>query len=87
MMNGQMDNIVDAFRYDVEYDDYGEYNDYALSHDDYILSDDHSDEVTVADPVWFKANWMSYIQEDTKLNMINIPGTHDTMVCDYLLAT
>ena len=28
MVNGQMDDIMDAFRYDMEYDDYGEYNDY-----------------------------------------------------------
>ena len=82
MMNGQMDDIMDAFRYDVEYDDYGEYDDYALFHDDYILAGDDSGGDTVADPVWFKSNWMSYIPEDTKLNMINIPGTHDTMVCD-----
>ena len=28
MVNGKMDDIMDAFRYDMEYDDYGEYNDY-----------------------------------------------------------
>merc|ERR1712173_198523 len=28
MMDGEMDDVMDAFRYDMEYDDYGEYNDY-----------------------------------------------------------
>lgn len=32
MMNGQLDDVMDAFRYDMEYDDYDEYDDYS---DDY----------------------------------------------------
>ena len=35
MMNGQIDDIMDAFRYDMEYEDYGEYNDYDRYYDDY----------------------------------------------------
>ena len=35
MVNGKMDDIMDAFRYDMKYDDYGEYNDYDRYYDDY----------------------------------------------------
>ena len=43
MMNGQMDHIMDAFRYDTEYDDYDRYyGDYYAEgeyHDDYYEMD------------------------------------------------
>merc|ERR1719334_2288241 len=35
MVNGQTDDIMDAFRYDVEYGDYGEYNDCGQYDDNY----------------------------------------------------
>ena len=35
MVNGQMSDIMDAFRYDMEHDDYREYNDYDRYLDDY----------------------------------------------------
>ena len=33
MMNGQIDDVMDAFRSDIEYDDYGEYDDYDRFYD------------------------------------------------------
>ena len=58
MMNGQMDDVMNAFRYDVEYDDYGEFDDYGRYYDDYY-GDEYDyfyDEDTLDGPVNGGAN-------------------------------
>ena len=92
MVNGQMDDIMDAFRYDIEYDDYAEYRVDGRYYDDYdydtnggvnpfvmTVPRDKASMTQTLDA--FHQEWMGYLSDNVRLNEINIPGTHDTMVC------
>merc|ERR1719474_882850 len=66
LLDGQEDKVLDAYRYEA-----------------YDGSVEQFDELTPAQIAehtdTFTRNWMSFLPDSTTLNMINIPGTHDTM--------